>query len=104
MNINTPALPVVNMSHWSGASSNADWNQALQSLQAINYPKEGSASFNWDGSRGQIARIDLPFGTLRWQGSSGTRAQQGRLGTVPSKNYAKVVMPKWAADLDAEPL
>jgi uracil-DNA glycosylase len=103
-NINTAALPVINMNHWTGAASNAGWNQALQALQAINYPKEGSASFNWDGSRGQIARIDLPFGTLRWQGSSGARAQQGRLGTVPSKNYAKIVMPKWAADLDAEPL
>jgi len=103
-NVNTANLPVVSMSHWTGVASNAGWDQALQALQGINYPKEGSASINWNGSRGQIARIDLPFGTLRWQGSSGTRAQQARVGTVPSKNYAKIVMPQWAADLDAEPL
>src|SRR6185295_5861656 len=89
-NINTANLPVVSMSHWTGVASNAGWEQALQALQGIDYPKEGSTSFSWNGSRGQIARIDLPFGTLRWQGSSGTRAQQARVGTVPLKNYAKI--------------
>jgi hypothetical protein len=101
--INDASLPVVTMTHWTGASSNAGWSQALQTLQGISYPKEGSASFNWDGSRGQIARIDLPFGTLRWQGSSGTRALQAKIGGVASKNYAKIVMPEWAAELDPEP-
>ena len=100
--INAGGLPVVAMPHWSGTASNAGWQAALQALQAINYPKEQAASFAWDGARGQIARADLPFGTLRWQGSSGTRARYA--SGAAAKNYAKLSMPQWAADLDAEPL
>jgi uracil-DNA glycosylase len=102
--INTAALPAISMPHWSGSGSAADWGQALQALQAVNYPKDTAASSTFDGMRGQIARIDLPFGTLRWQGSSGSRVFQAREGGAPSKNYAKLVMPNWAAALDPEPL
>jgi len=102
--INEASLPVISMPHWAGSGSPAAWGQALQALEAVNYPKDASASFAFDGKRGQIARIDLPFGTLRWQGSSGSRVLQARQGGAASKNYAKLVMPKWAVALDPEPL
>jgi hypothetical protein len=77
----------------------ASWQQALQTLSTLTYPRDQSASFSYDGSRGQIARIDLPYGTLRWQASSGDRAQQAKRGGKPSRDYFKLTMPKWAAQL-----
>ena len=77
----------------------ADWQQALQTLSTLTYPRDQSASFSYDGSRGQIARIDLPYGTLRWQATSGDRALQAKLSGQPSRDYFKVNMPKWAAAL-----
>jgi len=58
------------------------------------------------GKRGQIPRFDLPYGTLRWQGTSGDRAvrspvQSGQSGPF---NYYKLLMPKWASGLRPEPL
>jgi hypothetical protein len=58
----------------------------------------------YDGSRGEIARADLPYGTLRWQGSSGDRAVRATEGGAPSPDYYKVFMPSWAAGLAPAPL
>ena len=46
----------------------------------------------------------LPFGTLRWQGSSGNRGQQATQSGSPSFAYYKITMPAWAAALGATPL
>jgi hypothetical protein len=61
-------------------------------------------TFTYSGEREQIPRVDLPFGTLRWQGSSGNRGQQANRSGAPSFDYYKVTMPAWAAALDAPPL
>ena len=61
-------------------------------------------SFDYQGEREQIPRLDLPFGTLRWQGSSGDRAQRPTRSGSPSFDYYKVSMPSWAAALAATPL
>jgi hypothetical protein len=61
-------------------------------------------TFTYHGELEQIPRIDLPFGTLRWQGSSGDRGQQAKRGGTPSFDYYKITMPAWAAALDALPL
>ena len=52
----------------------------------------------------EVPRQDLPFGTLRWQGTSGDRAHRGRVGGNPSRDYLKIVMPGWAAATHAAPL
>ena len=44
-------------------------------------------------------RQDLPFGTLRWQATTGDRAQQGRVGGRLSPDYFRVSMPIWASRL-----
>jgi hypothetical protein len=58
----------------------------------------------YDGSRGEIARADLPYGTLRWQGSSGDRAVRAMEDGAPSPDYYKYFMPAWAAALKPAPL
>ena len=63
-----------------------------------------SPTFDYHGEREQIPRRDLPFGTLRWQGSSGDRAQRPTRSGSPSFDYYKVSMPAWAASLGATPL
>lgn len=98
--INAIQLPVVRMMAWNASGSLANWNQALGELKTLTYPKElDTPSFHFDGQRGEIARIDLPYGTLRWQGSSGSRALAAKVGSKPSPDYRKIVMPKWAAAL-----
>jgi hypothetical protein len=75
----------------------AAWTKALQDLSKVAYDREGQASFQYDGGRGQLARLDLAYGTLRWQGSSGSRALQGEEKGAPTPDYFKLVMPAWAA-------
>jgi hypothetical protein len=99
------ALRRVPMRAWGQAGALADWQQALASIKTIPYTKDvASPSFQYGGARGQIPRIDLPYGTLRWQGTSGDRAVRARAGTRPSADYFKVCMPQWAFDLSPEPL
>ena len=86
------------------SSSLASWKQALQQIKNISYQKDvSSPSFKYDGQRGQIPRIDLPYGTLRWQGSSGDRALRSTASGA-THDYYKVMMPRWAFDLAPEPL
>ena len=100
-------LPTVSLKGWSEVDALADWQQKLDSIQQIDYQRDiEAAPFSYDGQRGQIPRIDLPFGCLRWQGSSGSRAIQAiDKGTnKPSPNYFKHYMPKWGAQLSPVPL
>jgi uracil-DNA glycosylase len=105
--INARNLPVVALPAHGASGWAAAWQAALapgSTLRNANYPTDQAPSFNYDGRRGQIARIDLPFGTLRWQGSSGDLAAQARIGSSRSRDYFKHSMPGWAAALDPEPL
>jgi uracil-DNA glycosylase len=94
--------PVVTMGAWDGALD--DWRRALAELATVPYPRDRVATFEWDGSRRQIPRLDLPYGTLGWQGTSGDRAANGLVDGAPSPDYVKLTMPKWAAALTPEPL
>ena len=78
----------------------ASWQTALTKLRLLTYRRDiTSPTFAYLGEREQIPRRDLPFGTLRWQGSSGERGQQATAGGAPSFDYYKVTMPAWAASL-----
>lgn len=103
--VNPDGRPVVFIRSFLQTGVNANWRQGLADLQALSYPKDIAApSFDYSGERLQIPRYDLPFGTLRWQGSSGDRAQQPKRGSSLSYDYYKFSMPKWASDLDPSPL
>src|SRR6266487_1151161 len=53
------------MAGTSGAA--APWQAALDQLATRSYPKDiANPSFQLPSGRGQIPRIDLPYGTLRW--------------------------------------
>ncbi len=102
----TPAgTPTVEMNAHRQSGVNADWRRALTELQALGYRRDVSApTFDYQGERLQIPREDLPFGTLRWQGSSGDRGLQPKRGASFSFDYYKLVMPDWAFELDPAPL
>ena len=102
----TPAgTPVVTMKSRAQSGADASWQAALTTLKSLSYTRDvASSSFTYAGEREQIPRRDLPFGTLRWQGSSGNRGQQATHSGAPSFDYYKVTMPAWAAALDAPPL
>ena len=97
--------PIVKMAAWAdNVAGLADWRRALNELKTITYTKDSAASFTWDGQTGQIPRADLPYGTLRWQATSGDRAERSRSGAQPNPNYYKFAMPGWAAALNPAPL
>jgi hypothetical protein len=87
------------MKAWGASGALADWRRALDDLKSLTYPKDKTATFTYDGGRVQIPRIDLPYGTLRWQASSGDRAMQATVAGHPSPDYFKITLPKWAFTL-----
>jgi hypothetical protein len=76
------------------------WDQALTALASRGHrTDEPDPSFAYDGGREQIPRGDLPYGTLRWQGSCGDRAVQASVDGRRSGDYYKVYVPRWVFDL-----
>jgi uracil-DNA glycosylase len=103
--LNLDGLPALSMRAYGQAGWKPSWGQALGTLAGLAYRRDlPHPTFTYGGEREQIPRNDLPYGTLRWQGSSGDRAQRARRGGAPSFDYYKIVMPAWAAALPAEPL
>jgi uracil-DNA glycosylase len=97
--------PVVEMKARRESGADTSWRAALTELSGLTYPQDiASPSFDYHGEREQIPRQDLPFGTLRWQGSSGDRAQRPRRDGAASFDYYKITMPAWAAALGPPPL
>lgn len=95
----------VRLKAWGQGGALASWQSALDGLKNVSFPKdEASPSFQYDGRRGQIPRLDLPYGTLRWQGTSGERAVRGASSGKPSPDYYKIFMPDWAFRLAPEAL
>jgi uracil-DNA glycosylase len=103
-NVNGTGAPVIAMKAWRESGALSDWNAALASLGALNFPRDVAPSGSYDGSRGEIPRADLPFGSLRWNGTSGDRAVRAKENGAPSPDYYKVYMPTWAAALTPAPL
>ncbi len=102
---NPTGLPVVELRSWNQSGTSASWQAALDQLAALTYGKDlSNPSFSFDGSRSQIPRYDLPYGVPRWQGSSGDRSRKPDRSGNPTPDYFKLIMPRWAFDLDPEPL
>jgi hypothetical protein len=85
----------------------ASWQAALTDLAGRAYTRDRSKpTFTAPTARSQLPRIDLPYGTLRWAGTSGDRAVRpvdtdtGR----PSPDYLKLFLPAWTAQLAPAPL
>ena len=98
-------IPTVTMKSRLQSGVDASWQAALTQLQGLTYRRDiTTPAFTYAGQREQIPRQDLPFGTLRWQASSGNRGQQAQHSGAPSFDYYKVTMPAWAAALSAPPL
>jgi hypothetical protein len=100
-------LPVITLKAWGETGWLATWQAALDQLATLTYTKDvASPTFQTDGSRGQIPRIDLPYGTPRWVGTSGDRGDCPKdLSTgKPSPDYLKLLMPTWASALAPAPL
>ena len=85
----------------------ASWQAALTTLAGRTYTRDlTNPSFTLPAGRGQLPRVDLPYGTPRWVGTSGDRAVRpvdtdtGR----PSPDYLKLLLPGWVAALKPAPL
>jgi hypothetical protein len=100
-------LPTIALKAWKEPDALDDWQAQLPAIQQIAYTREIAApSFQYDGRRGQIPRIDLPHGTVRWIGTSGDRGRRAwdLEAQIPSPNYYKLYVPDWVYQLQPQPL
>jgi uracil-DNA glycosylase len=100
-------LQVIELAAHGASGAAASWQAALDRLATRTYPKDvANPSFQLPTGRGQLPRIDLPYGTLRWVGTSGDRAVRPTdldLGR-PSPDYLKLLAPSWVTALPPAPL
>jgi uracil-DNA glycosylase len=85
----------------------ASWQAALDELATRSYPRDiANPSFQLGSGRGQLPRIDLPYGSLRWVGTSGDRAVRPTDLDLnkPSPDYLKLFAPTWVTQLPPAPL
>jgi hypothetical protein len=100
-------LSAITLKAWKQTGALQEWQSKLTDIEQINFKKDiSSPTFIYDGRRGQIPRIDLPYGHLRWGGTSGDRARRAKdvASGGPSPDYYKLFMPDWVYDLDPAPL
>lgn len=100
-------VPVIPMKSFTETGSRADWQNAFDQLSGMSYPKDiASPTFSLPNDRGQVPSADLPYGTPRWMGTSGTRGSRPiDLATgKPSADYLKIYLPSWVNALAAPPL
>ena len=72
-------LPIVELAAHGGAGWAASWQAGLTDLAARNYAKDvTNPTFALPATRSQLPRIDLPYGTTRWIGTSGDRGIRPR--------------------------
>ena len=105
--LNIGSLPALALKAWGASGSLSDWQTRLPAIQAVSYPREiTNPTFTYNGARGQIPRFDLPYGTLRWLGTSGDRAVQAINADThaPSNDYFKLFLPRWVFNLKPRPL
>jgi uracil DNA glycosylase superfamily protein len=85
----------------------ASWQGALDELSGRSYTKDlSNPTFAMPSSRSQLPRIDLPYGTPRWLGTSGDRAVRPTDNDLhrPSPDYLKLFLPTWVGSLAPAPL
>ncbi len=101
----TITKPVVHLKAWRQPGAKTDWINGFNQLQNAQYGKDVTPTWQYNGEREQIPRYDLPYGVLRWQGSSGNRSQRPKDVTGRwSPNYYKWFVPDWVYDLRPEPM
>src|SRR5215217_5442383 len=88
-----PGTPVVNLAPFDRTDPASGWQAGLAALNGLAFPRDVPTT-PYLGGREPIPRGDLPFGTLRWQATTGDRAQRGK----STPNYFKLRMPTWAAN------
>jgi uracil-DNA glycosylase len=100
-------LEVIGLAAHGASGAAASWQAALDRLATRAYPRDvANPTFRLSAGRGQLPRADLPYGTLRWVGTSGDRAVRPTdldLGG-PSPDYLKLFAPAWVAQLAPAPL
>jgi uracil-DNA glycosylase len=100
-------LEVIGLAAHGASGAAASWQAALDRLATRAYPRDvANPTFRLSAGRGQLPRADLPYGTLRWVGTSGDRAVRPTdldLGR-PSPDYLKLFAPAWVAQLAPAPL
>lgn len=92
-----PGTPLVHLAPFDSTDPAAAWRPGLDALSALAFGRDVPEG-PYLGGREPIPRGDLPFGTLRWQATTGDRAQRGRIGGKPTPNYYRLRMPTWAAN------
>jgi uracil-DNA glycosylase len=100
-------MEVLQLAAAGGSGAAASWQAALDQLATRTYPKDlSNPTFQLGSGRGQLPRADLPYGCLRWLGTSGDRAVRPTDLDLdkPSPNYLKVFAPAWVAELTPAPL
>jgi uracil-DNA glycosylase len=98
-----PGTPVVHLAAFDPTSPATGWQAGLDALNGLAFARDVSPSA-YQGGREPIPRGDLPFGTLRWQATTGDRAQRGKVASTPTPSYYKLRMPTWAANSPPTPL
>ena len=97
--------PVVPLPDFPRSRVKSKWAGAMQLLKGITFDRDlDERSDKYEGDREPIPRADLPFGTLRWQGTHGDRAQQGFDNGQLSPDYFRLRMPTWVMTLPPAPL
>lgn len=106
-NVVPAGLPVIGLAAHGAGGWAASWQAALTNLAGRTYTRDlSNPTFLVPSGRGQLPRIDLPYGTPRWLGSSGDRGVRPRdldLGK-PSPDYLKLFLPSWVNSLAPAPL
>jgi uracil-DNA glycosylase len=100
-------LAVIEMAAAGDSGAQASWQAALTQLAGRTYTKDiAHPSFSLPTGRSQLPRIDLPYGTSRWVGTSGDRAVRPTDldANRASPDYLKLFAPTWVAALAAAPL
>jgi hypothetical protein len=100
-------LPTIALKAWTESGALDDWRGQLPAIQQIPYTREiADPAFQYDGHRGQIPRIDLPHGTVRWIGTSGDRGRRAwdLEAQAPSPDYYKLFVPDWVYQLEPRSL
>jgi hypothetical protein len=100
-------LDVIEMAAPGEPGAAGSWQAALTRLASRTYPTDLAApTFTVPTGRSQLPRIDLPYGTPRWVGTSGDRGLRPiDLDTgKPTPDYLKLFLPTWVAGLGPAPL
>jgi uracil-DNA glycosylase len=112
----TDPLPVLSMKAWRERGARADWQRTialvrdrcaagdLPTLRTTGDGRRVDPSFVWDGRRRQLPRRDLPYGSVRWRGTSGDRAVRPLVDGGPSPFHLALFQPAWVAALPPAPL